>query len=369
MLKRIVSFIVRCGRWIFRNPKLWAVIILLPVFQVVFLMQVEKHQSPKLTAAVLNNDHSNGGAELIRRLENAGVFAGVTQFRRYSEVKTILEQKQAAVILVVPEDFTRNILSSKPSRIQMILDGRQTAAAMMSRGYVLWVAQRFAAQVGGLNQRDDLVTVVLRYWYEEELTFKWYALPGILCLLSLLTAFVSALLFVPQNAHAGVLKMILHGVLPALLFAAFQTGIMFLAVIAVFQLPQQGNMMSLYWTMAAFSLAVIGLVFAVCGIFKGRLSRLTALAAILLSGLLLSGMVMQLSNKPRLIQYTAGVNPLRWLLAAAKGVLINDMNSQAVFSNTWPLLIIAAIALAVAVWFSRSAANKACFQTAKSDTH
>ncbi len=335
--------------------KIWPlpVFILLAAAQIGFLKLVEKRQTPDLTIAVLNNDRDGGGLELIGRLENAGVFAGVVRLDNFPQVKATLELGQAAAILIIPDDLTRNILSGKQSRIQLILDGRQSAAALISRGYALWVIEGFSAQIGGLNQRDDLITLVLRYWYEENQTSTLHSVPGVVSVLTLLTAIVWAFLFLPRKGGLGVLSTLLRGILPSLLLAVAQVGIVLLAAMSVFQILPEDNVMRLYWGMCVFSLSIISMVFAVYGVFKTRLRIIIVAAVLVLAAVILSGFLIPHDDTPRLLGYLASANPLLRLVAMLKGVLINDIGVQEMTSGIRAMLIITAAAIVPAVWFSR----------------
>ncbi len=345
--------IIKVSLAVFRKLWLLLVFIMLAAAQIWFLTLVEKRQAANLTVAVLNNDRGGGGAELVRRLENTGFFTSVAQFKSYSQVKSILEQGSAVVILVVPEELTNNILSGKTTRVQLILDGRRTSGAMMAKGRVLWELQTFSLQAGGLNKREDLVMPVLRYWYEEELTLKWYAAPGITCILALLTALVYGCLFVPRDVRPGAMRMLLGGVLPAFVMAALGCGVMLLAVMGAFQIPRQDNMLSLYWVMTAFVLAVIAIVFAVCGLLKRRLGMLAGVPLMVVALLLLSGMFTAVEEMPRWLQSIAAANPLCRLHAVTKAAFINDAGVETIIAAIRPVLITAAIALSAAAWLFR----------------
>lgn len=57
---------------------------------------------------------------------------------------------------------------------------------------------------------------------------------------------------------------------------------------------------------------------------------------------------------PVLLQYLTYLNPLRFFLVIAKGVLLKDMAMSYVLLNLIPLALIAALTLSIAGWTFKS---------------
>ena len=69
---------------------------------------------------------------------------------------------------------------------------------------------------------------------------------------------------------------------------------------------------------------------------------------------LLSGFISPVDSMPVALQYLTYLNPLRFFLAIAKGVLLKDMELQYVALNLLPLTLIAILTLSIAGWTFKS---------------
>lgn len=69
---------------------------------------------------------------------------------------------------------------------------------------------------------------------------------------------------------------------------------------------------------------------------------------------LLSGFVSPIDNMPVILQYLTYLNPLRFFLVIAKGVLMKNMDTFYVLLNLIPLTLIAILTLSIAGWTFKS---------------
>lgn len=69
---------------------------------------------------------------------------------------------------------------------------------------------------------------------------------------------------------------------------------------------------------------------------------------------LLSGFISPIDNMPVILQYLTYLNPLRFFLVIAKGVLLKNMDMYHVLINLIPLALIAVLTLSIASWTFKS---------------
>ena len=74
---------------------------------------------------------------------------------------------------------------------------------------------------------------------------------------------------------------------------------------------------------------------------------------LLMPMMLLSGLTSAISNMPTLMQYITLGNPLRYAIEMVQRVYLEGAGIAVVYNDMWPLVVIAAITLPVAVWLFR----------------
>ena len=65
---------------------------------------------------------------------------------------------------------------------------------------------------------------------------------------------------------------------------------------------------------------------------------------------LLSGLTTPLRNMPLALQYFTTINPLRYAIDITRRVYLEGVGLDLLWSDLWPLALIAALTLAAAAW-------------------
>ena len=364
MLKRVISLIIKELLAVLRDPKSRIVLIVPPIIQIFVFSFAATQEAKNLTLAVLNQDGGRAGVEVVQRFENAGTFTRVITLQGRNEINATLDEQKAIAVLVVPQDFSRSILSGDQAHVQFILDGRKTNASQIVRGYASRIIEQYSLEIAASQGRSLPAVLIVRDWFNENLTFMWYTVPSLVCIIATLIGLLLTSLSVSREREMGTfeqllvsplgpLEILLGKAIPALFLAMIEASILLIVAMFIFRIPMQGSLPVLYGAMAVFLLSLIGV-----GLFISSLS-LTQQQAILgtfifmTPAMLLSGFSTPIENMPHWLQTVTLANPLRWFLVIVRGVFLKDMPFADVVSNTWPLLIIAAATLTAAAWLFR----------------
>ena len=73
----------------------------------------------------------------------------------------------------------------------------------------------------------------------------------------------------------------------------------------------------------------------------------------LVPAILLSGFATPIRNMPEIVQTLTLVNPLRYFMIVVRGVFLEDMPADLLWSQLWPMAIIGAVTLTAAAWLFR----------------
>ena len=75
---------------------------------------------------MLDNDGGKAAVELIQRFEGAPYFKHVFPIHGQDEAVPALQDERAMAVLVIDQNFSRDISSGRPAQVQMLLDGRRS---------------------------------------------------------------------------------------------------------------------------------------------------------------------------------------------------------------------------------------------------
>ncbi|MFH1719497.1 MAG: ABC transporter permease [Planctomycetota bacterium] len=363
MRHRLGTLIIKELLAILRDPKGRTVLIMPPLIQLFVFSFAATQEAKNVTLAVLNRDHGLMGTELVERFRAARTFTHLISLESETHIRSTLDRQQALAVLVIGQDFSRDILAHRPTCVQFLLDGRKTNAAQIVSGYGARIVQTFQQDMVG-QQGTVPVTMAVRHWFNPNLDFKWYTVPSLVAVISTLIGLLVTSLSVAREREMGTfdqlivsplrpLEILLGKAGAALLVAVAEGSLILGAAVWVFRIPFQGSLVLLYGAMTLFLLSIIGV-----GLFISALS-LTQQQAILgaftfmTPAMLLSGFATPIENMPPWLQVVTLGNPLRWFLVIVRGVFLKAMPASDVLANAWPLVIIAIVTLLAAVWLFR----------------
>jgi ABC-2 type transport system permease protein len=345
----------RQGRVLLIGP----VLLQLAVFPFAATLEVKNN-----TLAVFNEDAGAESVELIQRLAQAQAFTSILYLHSEANLRRVIDQQQALVVLRFPLDFSRAVAAGQPARIQAILDGRRSNSAQIAVGYVNQVLQDYLNDSDRPVQPTALSKLVVRHWFNPNLDYVFHIVPSLVAIITTISTLVVTSLSVAREREQGTFDQLLVSPLtpgmimvgktiPALLVATFQASIILSAGVFVYRIPFQGSLLLLYGSMVFYILALAGFGLLISSICSTQQQAFLGVFSFMMPAVLLSGFPSPVENMPLWLQYLDWLNPLRHFIVIVKGVFLKDLGIAGLLTSLWPLLLIATLTLTTANWMFR----------------
>lgn len=119
------------------------------------------------------------------------------------------------------------------------------------------------------------------------------------------------------------------------------------------RIPFAGSFFVLYCGLVLFLLAAVGIGLFVSSIAATMQQAMLYSFVAVMPFTLLSGLTTPISGMPQWLQYVTYINPLRYAIEIAHRVYLEGAGFERIFSDLWPLAILAAITLPIAAWMFR----------------
>src|SRR3990172_7404095 len=100
-----------------------------------------------IPTAVLDRDNSPASRALIERFHQARNFNLDFHPSDEATVERLLDSGQAALGIVIPSGLGRDLAAGRPASIQVLADGTQSNAALLSLGYVSEIVRRYSSEI------------------------------------------------------------------------------------------------------------------------------------------------------------------------------------------------------------------------------
>ena len=360
MFGRIRALVVKEFLAILRDKRSRFVLIVPPLIQLFVFSFAVTQEAKNLTLAVLDEDRGRPAWELQQDFSAASTFSRVIFLQHPSQVAQTIDEERAIAVLWIPQDFSRKVEAGRGATASLILDGRETNAAQVVQGYALRIMNAFAARRPHRGAAGEALLTV-RNWFNPNLDFRWFTVPSLVCILTTLIGLLVTGLSVAREREMGTFDQLLVSPLrpveilvgkavPALLIAVAEGSFLVLAAVFLLRVPFTGSLLLLYGGMGVFLAAIIGV-----GLFISSLSMTQQQAVLgsflfMVPAVILSGFASPIENMPAWLQTLTYADPLRYFMVIARGLFRRDLPAALVWSQAWPLALIAAVTLSAATW-------------------
>lgn len=344
-------FIIKEFIQFFRDPKMFRVVLIAPVIQLIFLGYAANRDILNAETALFDMDRSESSREYIRSVEKSGYFSVKHYPGSYDELKDLIDDGTVFVAIVIPDDFESDIKNRRTANIQLILDGSDGNKASIAAGYIQNITAVFSKNISLEYIQTSGVKVNLassiepeaRVWYNPNLTTRNFFLPSIVGLILIIITINMTSLAIVKEREIGTLEqlivtpikpyqMILGKLIPFSIIG-FVAVILVLSVMRFwFGIEVKGSLWFLFLCTFVFMLSTLGL-----GLFVSTVSKtqqqamITSAFLVIMPMIFLSGFSFPIENMPQIIQYITYIIPLKYFIIIIRGIVIKGLG----FDNLW----------------------------------
>lgn len=365
MWNRLLSLIVKELLVVLRDPRSRLLLVGPPLIQLVVFAFAATLEIKDADVIVLDRDQGSSGADLVHRIAGSPTFHSVAAARDLAEVQDAIDRQRVIAAVELGPTFSRDLAGGRPAKVQLLLDGRRSNAAQIVDGYLAEIISSFIADA---NRRAGRVApvprVVVRNWFNPNLTFQWFTVPGLIAIIAMLIGLIITSLSVARERELGTFdqlmvaplrthEILLGKMLPLLAIGIVLVTLYVVAAVVVFHVPLRGSLLVLYAGAVLFLAAVIGVGLFISSLATTQQQAILGAFLFMAPAVLLSGFATPIDNMPAWLQQVTLGNPLRHFLVIVRGVFLKGMTFSNVVQNAAPLAIIAIVTLSAAAWLFR----------------
>jgi ABC-2 type transport system permease protein len=347
-----------------RDPRSRFVLVGPPLLQLLIFSFAVTLEVKNVDIAVLDRDAGGRSQALVSELAAAGFTGELIAVHDRARLQALIDEQRVLAALEIPADFSRALAAGRPAELRLTLDGRRANAAQILTGYIEQVTRRLGAGPGiAIAQTPEPAAV--RHWFNPNLIHRWYVVPGLAGILSMLiTLLVTALSIARERelgtfdqllvSPAGSTEIIVSKTVPAMLVGSALGLMMVLAGIVLFGVPFTGSFLLLLAGLALHILSVVGIGLMISAVCATQQQAILGTFAVAVPMVLMSGFATPVENMPLVLQWLAEAIPLKHFLIIVQGCFLKAMPAGDVFDNAWPLAVIAAVTITAATRFVRA---------------
>ncbi len=356
---------------IFRNKMMLPIIIVIPIVQLLILSYTATFEIKNVSLAFVDQDKTQTSKELKSRFEHSPFFNIYAEADHISQLEKSMLQQKVEMILVIPPDFEKQLTLSKKADLQLIVDAVNGSAANLMAGYANQIVLGFNTDIitnlTGINIKETGIQVAPRYWYNPELDYKTYMVPGILVLLvSLIGAFLSGMNIVREKEIGTIEQLnvtpikkyqfIAGKLFPFWLIAMFDLCFGLVIAKIVFAIPILGSVWLILGVAAIYLILVLGLGLFISTITDTQQQAMFLAWFFFVIFIMLSGLFTPVEAMPEWTQMLNILNPIAYFIDFMRMVMLKGSDFTAVTSQILHITVYALLTMGLAIWRYRKRA-------------
>jgi ABC-2 type transport system permease protein len=285
--------------------------------------------------AVLDRSDSVASRRLVADIRTTGYFKAPVAVTSYTEGRGMLQSGAVLALLVVPHDFSRDLLRGRP-QVQLLADGTDPISAARVLAYVSQVASRFdtgrappARETDPGRRTGGPIDVRQRFWFNATLADRDFFLAILAGMLLSNICLSGVSLGIVGERESGTfeqtlslpispLQIVMGKLLPLVAVGYGLLGFTILGSGVLFGLWPQGSWLGLAIVTLPFMLASLSL-----GVLVSTLARNSAQAVFIsvffiMPSYVISGVMYPYELMPPAVRVAGYVIPLRWYQIALR---------------------------------------------------
>lgn len=364
-IKRIRPVVVKEFRQIRRDKRSLGVLLVFPALLVLLIGYALNFDVKHISVAVFDQDKTPTSREFMRSFSNSEYFDYNYIVESYEEISALLDQEKAMIAVVIPPDFSGNLLAGKNATLQILVDGSNSNTATTAIGYINAVIQTYSADIATTTLarygKEPYVPVNLqpRVWYNPELLSAKFLVPGLIGFILMLSAVVSTSLSVVREKERGTMdqmmvsrlqtvEIILGKTISYLIIALVASVLVLLIGYIFFDISIRGSFFWLYVAIFIFLIAALGQGLLISTVAQTQqVAFIISVFTTLLPSLILSGFIFPIRSMPVALQVISNLSPPKFFLIALRDIILKGVGPSAFWDQLVYLLIFAAITLGI----------------------
>lgn len=365
MIARILALVLKEFLALLKDKRSRIVLIAPPLIQMMIFGYAATFDLKNVPFAVYNEDRGVASRELLAAFDGAATFSLVAQLTHESEIAPLIDGRSALMVVHVSRNFSANLLAGRSGALQVIVDGRNSNTAVLAINDVRDIVDRFnrtwLTAHGGSQPPAQVET---RAWFNPNLESRWFFLPGIVGIITLLVTMLVTAMSVAREREQGTfdqllvtpmrpMELLIGKALPGFIIGIGEASVIVLAAVLWFKVPLLGSLLTLYTGILLFLLSGVGVGLMISSFATTQQQGLLGAFMFLVPAIILSGFATPIRNMPEVVQYITLVDPLRYFLVVLRGVFLQGTPFHLLIDQFWPMALIGTVALGIAGWLFR----------------
>lgn len=349
---------------IFRDKVMLRQMILMPMVQLLLLSAAATFEVKAARMYLVDGDHSDASRGLVDHLMASGRFVVVGASASSGLANEAILNRTAGMILTIPHGFENDLVRTRAASTQLIFNAEDGALAGVTASYARQVVASYSQDLGAkltpTTAAAPAIDIRTRGWYNPELDYRNYMVPGILVQLLTLVGTLLTAMNIVREKELGTLDQLNVTPIPRSTFIAAKLiplwtiamamlafGLLFAAL--AFHVPMRGSLVLVFFSAAVYLIVALGIGLYISTLVDTQQQAMFISFFMILVYLLMSGLFTPVRSMPTWAQWLAELNPVKHIIEIMRAILLKGANIVDIARPLAILTVMGTLVLTLAV--------------------
>lgn len=348
-----------------RDRLTFGMMIGLPIIQLMLFGFAINADPRNLPTLIEMNDTGPLSRAIVAGMDNSGYFDFIGPVRGVEAGEAALRQGNANFVVVIPQNFERDVLRGHNPSILIAADASDpsaTGGAVSALNGIIQnaLAQTLTGPLAGLAPGSAPFEVVVHRQYNPEGRTSTNIVPGLLAVILSMTMVMITAVAIVKETEKGTMEMLIATpvrpmevmagkILPYVFVGYVQTLVFLISAALVFRVPFEGSWLAFFFGFNLYILVNLALGFLISTAVRSQMQAMQLSIFTILPSVLLSGFMFPFAGMPGWARVLGETVPASHFLRITrkvmlKGAGLGDISGE-MLALTAILIVISGVAM------------------------
>lgn len=360
-LRRSYAMLIKEFIQLRRDRVSFAMIVMLPVMQLMLFGYAINTTPHHLPSAVLLQEDSDLTRSILKALENTAYFRFLYEVHDVDDFDNLLKSGKVLFGVEIPRGFERAVRRGDRPALLVAADATDpvaASAALGSLGMVVQTALKHDLFIGDPPEMPFEIRAHARY--NPAAASSLNIVPGLVGTILTMTMLIFTALSVTREVERGTMESLLSmpikpvevmfgKIVPYVLVGFLQAFLIIGIGVGLFGVPVLGNLVLLALLSTLFITTNLSIGYTISTVVQNQLQAMQMSMMFFLPSILLSGFMFPFAGMPAWAQYVGECLPLTHYLRIVRAIMLKGATMQNLRFDAMALAVLMLLAMIIAV--------------------
>ncbi|MHC1704640.1 MAG: ABC transporter permease [Tenuifilaceae bacterium] len=365
-MKTILFIIQKEFLQVFRNKTMLPIIFMVPIVQLLVLAFAANFEIKNINLAIVDFDHSTRSRDIISRFEASPFYTLIPTEQSVEKATELVHANKADAVLVLQHGFESDLDNAKTPKVQLLINAIDGMAASLTNAYTSSILMNFSKKimmekVGITYTQPPTISSTTSYWYNPELKYSHFMVPGILVILVTIIGMFLTALNIVREIELGTIEQInvtpikryqfiIGKLIPFWIIALFELGFGLTIGKIIFDIPFNGSLLLLFSFAGVYLIVALGAGLIISTISKSQQQVMFVAFFFMIIFVLMSGIFTPTDSMPLWAKTFNLINPLYYFMKVIRMILLKGAEFADISRYFYAVTVLAITVITVAIF-------------------